>query len=257
VSTSRHRLGDLCTLTRGTSPTLRTEAGPYPLVVTAAFRRTADHYQLEGPTVCIPLISSTGHGDAALHRVHYQDGKFALANLLVGLQPKDGKQCDAKYLYYLLTAKKDELFVPLMLGTANVSLKERDIAYVEVPLPPLPEQRRIVDRVEALASRIAEAKCLRQAACAESESLAVSRISEVLTGGWPEDRLDAIVDSARPITYGIVQAGEHDPNGIPYIRVSDMAKPRLTLEGMLRTSPTIAAKYQRSMVISGDLVFAI
>src|SRR5205807_2237025 len=131
-----HKIRDVCSLVKGTYPTLKTEPGEYPLVVTAAYRRTASTYQLEGPAVCVPLISSTGHGDAALHRVHYQDGKFALANLLVALYPKDTSVCDAKYLYHLLMAKKDEYFVPLMLGTANVSLKEKDIANVKIPLPP-------------------------------------------------------------------------------------------------------------------------
>ena len=92
------------------------------MVVTADFRRSASTYQLEGPAVCVPLISSTGHGDAAIHRVHYQEGKFALANLLVALLPNDSSVCNAKYLYHLLMARKDELLVPLMLGTANVSL---------------------------------------------------------------------------------------------------------------------------------------
>src|SRR5438874_2079419 len=121
MSAARHRLGDICTMVRGESPTLKTEPGLYPLVVTAAFRRSASTYQLEGPAVYIPLISSTGHGDAALHRVHYQEGKFALANLLVALIPKDERRCNAKFLYHFLNTKKDELFVPLMLGTANVS----------------------------------------------------------------------------------------------------------------------------------------
>jgi type I restriction enzyme S subunit len=57
---------------------------------------------LEGPAVCVPLISSTGHGDAALHRVHYQEGKFALANLLVALLPRNPEKLSAKYLYHLL-----------------------------------------------------------------------------------------------------------------------------------------------------------
>jgi hypothetical protein len=74
VNVAFHRLGDLCSLVRGTSPTLKTPPGDYPLVVTAEFRRSADSWQLEGPAVCVPLISSTGHGDAALHRVHYQEG---------------------------------------------------------------------------------------------------------------------------------------------------------------------------------------
>ena len=115
-------LGEICTIQKGTFPTLSTPPGDYPMVVTAAFRRSASSFDVEGPAVCIPTISSTGHGDAALHRVHYQEGKFALANLLVALLPRDPSVCDAKFLYYFLNAKRDQLLVPLMQGTANVSL---------------------------------------------------------------------------------------------------------------------------------------
>jgi len=144
MTVKRFQIGDLCRMEKGISPTLKTPPGPYPLVVTADFRRSADKWQIDGPAICVPLISSTGHGDAALHRVHYQDGKFALANLLVALIPKDPSFCDAKYLYHLLMARKDELLVPLMQGTANVSLKEKDIAKVEISLPPLKEQQQLV-----------------------------------------------------------------------------------------------------------------
>jgi len=58
--------------------------------------------------------------------------------------------------------RKNELFVPLMLGTANVSLKERDIAEVEISLPLLAEQRRIVARIEELSAQIHDACALRQ-----------------------------------------------------------------------------------------------
>jgi type I restriction enzyme, S subunit len=167
-------LGSLCSMVKGTSPTLKTLPGPYPLVVTAEFRRSADSWQIEGPAVCIPLVSSTGHGDAALHRVHYQEGKFALANLLVALIPKDAAICDANYLYHLLMAKKDSLLVPLMQGTANVSLKEKDIATVEIPLPPLAEQQRIVVRIEELSAKIHEARGLRRQVVEEAEALIVS-----------------------------------------------------------------------------------
>lgn len=158
-------------MVKGTSPTLKTEPGSYPLVVTAEYRRTANTWQLEGPAVCIPLVSSTGHGDAALHRVHYQEGKFALANLLVALLPINPTECNAKYLYHLLTAQKDQLLVPLMQGTANVSLKEQDIAGVEIPLPPLSEQRRIVARIEELSAQIQEARTLRHQAVEEAKAL--------------------------------------------------------------------------------------
>lgn len=175
-----YRIGDICTIVKGKYPTLKTEPGEYPLVVTAAYRRSASTYQMEGPAVCVPLISSTGHGDAALHRVHYQEGKFALANLLVALLPKDSNTCYSKYLYHLLMAKKDKYLVPLMQGTANVSLKEQDIANVEIPLPLLAEQRRIVARIEELAAKIEEARGLRKKAGEELEALAHSTLRYIL-----------------------------------------------------------------------------
>jgi type I restriction enzyme S subunit len=59
------------------------------------------------------------------------------------------------------------------------------------------------------------------------------------------------------ITYGIVQCGPHIPDGVPYIRVSDMDEPELTVDGMLRTSKSIASKFARSTVAEGDLVYAL
>lgn len=60
-----------------------------------------------------------------------------------------------------------------------------------------------------------------------------------------------------PITYGIVQCGPHLENGVPYIRVSDMDSQELDVSGMLRTSPMIAARFLRSTVKEGDIVYAL
>lgn len=155
-------LGELCRFEQGRSPTLKTEAGKYPLVVTASYRRSSAEYQFDEPAVCIPLISSTGHGNAALHRVHYQEGKFALANLLVAAIPKPGGPLDAKYLWRYLSAVKDKKLVQLMQGTANVSLKEKDLLSVTVPLPPLAEQRRIVESFDGIEARLTRANKLRE-----------------------------------------------------------------------------------------------
>ncbi|MEO8383498.1 MAG: restriction endonuclease subunit S [Acidobacteriota bacterium] len=59
------------------------------------------------------------------------------------------------------------------------------------------------------------------------------------------------------ITYGIVQCGPHIEGGVPYVRVSDMDKPRLDVDQMLRTSPAIAAQFSRSTVQGGDLIYAL
>ncbi len=71
--------------------------------------------------------------------------------------------------------------------------------------------------------------------------------------------LKRLVQSARPITYGIVQAGPEVADGVPYIRPVDMTEHDgcRSLQDLPRTSAEIAAQYRRSSVISGDIVVSI
>lgn len=134
----------VCNLKKGSFAIMKTKAGKYPFVVTAEAFKTADDYDFDGEATCIPLISSTGHGNAAMHRVHYAKGKFALANLLCAVEAKDNATVNTKFLYQLFMAKKDEYFVPLMKGTSNVSLSIKKISAVKIPLPSIKEQNEVV-----------------------------------------------------------------------------------------------------------------
>ncbi|MFE0351296.1 restriction endonuclease subunit S [Streptomyces griseoluteus] len=72
-------------------------------------------------------------------------------------------------------------------------------------------------------------------------------------------QLKRLVDPARPITYGIVQAGPDTPGGIPYIRPVDMTPYSgiAASASLLRTTPEISAAYRRSTVAEGDVVVSI
>lgn len=58
------------------------------------------------------------------------------------------------------------------------------------------------------------------------------------------------------ISYGIVQAGPNVPNGMPYIKSTDLNS-ELCLAKLSRTSDEIARKYRRSEVLPGDLIFSL
>jgi type I restriction enzyme S subunit len=66
--------------------------------------------------------------------------------------------------------------------------KEHFFLLLEIPLPPLAEQRRIVARIEELAVKIQEARTLQQQAVEEGEALVASVLSEVCARGLPEHR---------------------------------------------------------------------
>lgn len=72
--------------------------------------------------------------------------------------------------------------------------------------------------------------------------------------GYPQ-KLKDIVRS--PITYGIVQAGPHIPDGVPYIKTGDLAGDRINIQELQRTSHHIAKSYERSKVNYGDIICAI
>lgn len=137
-------IGDMCEIKKGNTPIQKAKEGDYPLVVTTMERRSSDTYQFNANAVCIPLISSRGHGVASLNHVYYQEGKFALGNILCAVIPHDEKILKAKFLYYYLEYAKDYTLVPLMKGGANVSMHCSDIEKVKIPLPSLDEQERII-----------------------------------------------------------------------------------------------------------------
>jgi type I restriction enzyme S subunit len=134
---------------KGTTAISKARPGPYPLVTTGEERKLADHHQLEGPAVCVPMISSAGHGRASLKRVLYQEGKFALSNLLTALPVRDSDQLSPRFLHLYLNTFKDELIVPLMTGAANMTLTAARLAAVPVRYPPLDAQDRIVRILDA------------------------------------------------------------------------------------------------------------
>ena len=145
-------LGSICDFTKGNSPTKKMKPGPYTFVVTAKQRKTAESYQFEKPAVCIPVVSSTGHGHASIHRIHFEEGKFALANIMVAVtvKPEKEKEVDLKYLYYYLWSFKDEKLVKLMRGTANTALTVKKLRTVSITYPGLKQQEAVANALDAV-----------------------------------------------------------------------------------------------------------
>lgn len=148
----RVRIADVCSIEKGITGLAKAVPGDYPLVATSSERKTAKDYQFDAKAVCIPLVSSTGHGKKTLNYVHYQEGKFALGSILAALIPKDDGVLNARYLHVYLQKNKDRVLVPLMKGAANVSLSVSAISDIEVPLPPIEKQRAILEKIDSISS---------------------------------------------------------------------------------------------------------
>lgn len=149
-----------------------------------------------------------------------------------------------------------DAFFDHAVGTSAGSLSPRtnwtSLASFEFLLPPIQEQARLVEALSAIQETADQLKNVIQA----GEVLIEAALADAFRKGSKSRPLAEWCRNL--ITYGIVQAGPDIPDGIPYIRVSDMTDAdELSLDGMLRTSPEIAHKYRRSMVKAGDLVIAL
>jgi type I restriction enzyme S subunit len=98
-----------------------------------------------------------------------QDGICSPAYVV--FRPMD--RLDARFLWFFLKSAKGDQLINFHgnRGTVRSALRFDDLAQIEIPLPPLAEQRRIVARIEELAAQIQEAQSIRQQAAQEGEAL--------------------------------------------------------------------------------------
>jgi hypothetical protein len=139
------RIGDICDIRDGPSPNMATAPGEFVFVVPAEDRKSADHWDFEGKAVCVALVSSSGHGKADIKRLHYQDGKFALATTMCAIFVKDEELIRPRFLHLFLSAMCDDLLVPLMCGATNVTMDSSQLNDVLVPIPAPSIQDEVIE----------------------------------------------------------------------------------------------------------------
>lgn len=136
------RLGDIANVEKGKIGIQKAIKGIYPLVVTSEERLSSNEYHFEGASVIVPLVSSTGHGHASMKRIHYQDGKYAVGNILGVIQTYLPNFFNTRFLFNYLDNYKEQFFVEKMKGAANVSLKLSSIQETPIPVIPISAQNK-------------------------------------------------------------------------------------------------------------------
>ena len=162
------------------------------------------------------------------------------------------------FLYWWLKSNKEYL-QSLGRGATFKEVSKEIVASIEIPLPPLEEQRRI-------AAILDKAGNLRQHAngqlCHAKDllvSLFIETIGEPLQNphDWSTLPLAEAVQAGTDVTYGIVQAGEEFPDGIPYIRTGDIVDGEIDVSALRHTDPAIASRFIRSTVRTGEIIMSI
>ena len=116
--------------------------GKYPIYGSGGLMGYADDYLCEAGTT---IVGRKG----TINRPIFVTEPFWNIDTAFGIAPDKGLV--PKYLYYFCVHFN---FMPLDNSTGRPSLAKSDLLKIEMPVPPLPEQERIVARIEELFSQL-------------------------------------------------------------------------------------------------------
>lgn len=163
------------------------------------------------------------------------------------------------YLFYYL---KSIGFGDQSRATTVPSLRKDDIASVEIPLPPLNEQRRIADKLELLLERVNSCRERLVRLPELCNSLRQSVLSYAMTGKltgddaaqWTELNLQDLCAGEKPICYGVILLGDEVAAGTPCLRTSNVKWLRINTDVVKNIAPTIADSYPRTRLKGGEVL---
>lgn len=172
-----------------------------------------------------------------------------------GISAKEGS--NSKYLYYFI---KSIDWQEKNTGTTLPSLTQQVVKDVEIPLPPLSEQSRIVSRLDAAFGEIEGLKAKAEAQLREARALFQAALTQEMKPkqGWEEKKLSEIVHPQCSLSYGIVQPGDHIEDGVPVVRPVDFNNQiTVSVEGLKRTKKEISDAYKRTILNGGEILFCV
>ena len=184
------RLGDVCEIEFGTRVRRKdSRGGDYPVYGGGGATFCWDTYNREDQCIVSRFAMSE-------ECVRFVKGKFFLNDS--GLSVRSGiTKLSQTYLDWVLYSKQPDIYA-LGRGAAQKNLDVEQFADMEIPLPPLAEQKEIVARLERELAAVEKMKkgfeALAETAMAEFEAERLEVHKELLHGEWPCEPLKKHVD---------------------------------------------------------------
>ncbi len=183
----RRNLGDLCRIRTGKKDVNQGNPdGQFPFFTCAAEHTYSDSFSFDTEALLI-----AGNGDVG--KVSYYSGKFEAYQRTYVLS--DFTEVLPRFLYLILDGKLKETVSKQKLGNTIPYIKVGMLTDFQLPVPPLPEQQRIVGILDEAFDGIATAKANAEKNLHNARTLFESYLQSVFTQrgeGWVERRLEDV-----------------------------------------------------------------
>ena len=142
-------------------------------------------------------------------------------------------------------------------GSVRERLYFDKLAQIEIPLPPLSEQRRVVARIEELSAQIHEARTLRHQATQEAKAFAATASMLKLRRFHDTQPLFDLIAENSTISYGVLVPGPDVEDGIPFVRIQDLSLASPPAMPSKRISVEAERSYARTRLKGGEILLAV
>jgi len=222
----------------------RVEGGCIPVYGSNGITGWHDTAVVNGPTVIVGRKGSAG-------AVQFVDGPCFPIDTTYYARPREGFDFDIKFLFYLLR----QLDLSRLKTATGVPGLTREDAYREtIPVPPLPEQRRIVDLLSRAEGVVRLRREAEKKAAELIPALFLDMFGDPATNprGWPEQRLGDIAAVVSGVTKGR-KFGDKLTVEAPYLRVANVQAGHIDLS-VVKTIEVLPQDVQQLSLQNGDVV---
>jgi type I restriction enzyme S subunit len=168
-------------------------------------------------------------------------------------EPARAKWC----LYYLYLSDIDGSLRNHFTGAGIQHLTGQSLKRLRLPLPPLPEQKRIVAILDEAFAGIATAVANAEKNRANARALFESHLEAVFTRALADTKpipLAVLCHASRGITYGVIKLGADIPNGVPCLRTSNVRRLHIETDGLKRIDPEASKAYSRTILRGHEIL---
>lgn len=191
---------------------------------------------------------------AMLNRVYLVEQEIYYVSHLASVTP-DNSVLDSRFCYYFLKHFKTS---KLIKDSAYPSIGLPDIEKVEIPLPPLPIQKRIAEILDAADALKRKDQELLKKYDELAQAIFIDMFGDPVKNekGWEVKRLDELLLKGEKISYGVVQPGDDFPNGVPIVRVGDFKLMKIDKTNLKKINPEIETTYNRTRLKGDEILIA-
>lgn len=223
------------------------EFGEYPFFTCSRETYRIDEAAFEGESVLV-----AGNGDL---NVKYYDGKFNAYQRTYVLNSIDRNILTNRFLFLYMQTYIEYLRSETR-GTVIQYLKKGQFTDAKIKLPPLPEQKRIVDLISSVDSYV-EALQQQLESTMRSRDAIMHGLLTAVADDWVELSLGELTEHTRPICYGVLKPGPQVDGGVPLVKITDMDRRLLGPQGMQRISSELDNEFRRSRLKGGEVLLSI